>query len=397
MWNLAKSRRAFLADQRQQGDRSFWFYAFTAMGLTEVLEADRYQDTLWWEPRRANCPEIEGVLENLIDDAPEHWKALLRNVFVGRTLTGDPNAEAWNRGRVGVVEISLQFTNILTDYINAFDQFFFALRSILKEIDLSAPDAQQRVDDLNDAAHLGVWESLDAAQAQMADLTRLVGSVAVDLGLHPDRAPDEHAVAVSACERWVIGHEIAHHLLGHTAHADRHDAKATRQYLMRILHEAGADDVLENLGESARQEVHADCLGLLISARAVDRDPDVRSLYGAVAGSFLSLLAVTHARDDWLHEPDSTHPPIWARLSVLGIMIRHITAGLPPEEIERGRHAHPIGFLIQMEVFAAGAIRHWLHKVLPEEFAEAGLLEMAAKAIDEEAEFAEQFPELRRD
>jgi hypothetical protein len=396
VWNLAKSRRAFLAEQRQQGDRSFWFYAFTAMGLTEVLEDDRHQDTLWWKPHRSNCAEIEGVLEDLIHDAPNHWKALLSNVFVGRTLTGDPNAEAWNRGRVGVVEISLQFTNILTDYINAFDQFFFALRRILTDIDLSAPDAQERVDKLDAAAHVGVWTSLDAAQSQMADVTRLVGSVAVDLGLHPNRTPEAHAVTVSACERFVIGHEIAHHLLGHTAGADRPDAKATRRYLARILHDAGASDLLANLGESARQEVHADCLGLLISARAVERDPDGRALYGPIAGSFLTLLAVTHARDDWLLDGSSTHPPVWMRLSVLDKLIRHIAAGVPLEEVE-GRHAHSIGFLIQMEVFAGGAIRHWLHRVLPEEFSEAGLLEMASKAIDEEAEFADRIPELRHD
>lgn len=370
-------------------DRSFWWHAFKAMGATEILEDPRQQPVLHWKPERSNCPEVQEVLEGLIGDAPERWKAVLSNVFVGRTLEGDPNAEAWNRGRVGVVELTLQYTNVLTSYINAFDHFVFGVYAIIKEIDLSSETAQRDVDEVTRQAYAEIWDLLDSAQPMVSDVTRLVGSAAADIGMHPSRSPDVHASAVSACERWIICHEVAHHLLGHTSDPGRADAQVTRTRLLGILTEAGVVADALSLAPSPRQELEADCLGFLLAARAVDRSPDFADLYRAALGSYISLLAVTHARDDWVQGPSSTHPELETRLGAISRLVVHLSGDRPQTD---GLGDHPLGLLIQLETFAIAARAHWMSRMAPDEFPPPTMLDLTSGMIDAEVRIREMFP-----
>ncbi|MET8372468.1 hypothetical protein ABZU42_22435 [Micromonospora profundi] len=385
MATLKNSRGKFFHIHKMPVDRSFWRHFIETVvpqpeaTLSNYSKADLELFTTW-RPEHSNCEQLTTVIEELTRSLPDDCKALARNLFVGRVLDGEVNARAWSERQAGLVEISLQYTNILGAYAATYDEYFQSVRSLVKTITDPAIDEDELVSRLTVRLEQP-WNELRAQQNQWKDPTVVFGGCAtIFSSVAPERMRIVEKVVLAA-EAFIIAHELAHHLLGHTN--TKRDKQSAKRALDEAVNATAIPQVLLPLNPAQRQEVEADALAFLICANALHGPPTFPEIYDALAGSVLSFVAAAHVKDDWIaNEVAPTHPGFLERMQVIAELTTLVALERPADK-EMG---HPLGFLAQLQTFAGLALNAYLHQHDPVEHRRVGLLDVVghlARLADE--------------
>ncbi|MCO1618780.1 ImmA/IrrE family metallo-endopeptidase [Micromonospora sp. CPM1] len=364
--DLKKSRGKFFHEHRMPSDLNFWIYFFRHAG--KPLPENLLSRALEFKPEHSNCPQLSLTIKNLISSIPNEWRALANNVFVGRVMKGDLNAKAWTERQAGVIEINIQYSFTLTAYAAAYDEFFHNIKSFYGDISANRPELDRMVDELN-RRFSKPWNELDAAKAQWTDhrLVRTANPIAA-LGAKGREAL--HEDMVDAAESFVIAHELAHHLLGHTV--TKRDKRKAKIVVDETIERLKIFDSLVQLNQSQREEIQADILAYLIVAGATEGTPSFPDLYRAVAGSTLALVALAHVEESWVElDSAATHPGFTTRFDIIHKLTELLSVEQPAGDIGD----HPLGFLAQLSTFAGVALNTWTSRTFPEHQNPVGILE----------------------
>jgi hypothetical protein len=378
LWKLNKSRGNFLNKYRLRADRSFWHYYSLASGNPELLAKANAEELFEWKPDRSNCPELDAMMHDFVTDVPPKWRALVNNIFVGRVLDGEVNALAWTGLNAGVIELNFQYTVVLGAYRSAFDRHMEGIRALTDgTIDLKAADAQERIDQLTVIMIDEIWAAMNGASEDWRDAAKIVGLKPEFLYVPTFRSEELHLESsqrvVSVSEKFVVGHELAHHLLAHTS--GRKDAAGTSAMVMEVLKEAGCVDQFTALSSSQQKECMADVLSFLIIAKALDGSVTHESIYEAIAGSVFALIALAHVNRHWFTRDGESHPGFDDRYTIITSVSRYLSRDM----VQRAAGDHPLIFLAQLDGFCATAINRMLHDVIPDDAPLWNLTDIAAK------------------
>jgi hypothetical protein len=339
-------------------------------GRLSEIPPDHAKLLLSWQPESSNCPELTETLKQLIQSVPGEWRALIRNLFVGRVIDGEVNAAAWTKMKAGIVEINIQYTLILGAYVATFDDYVHSIKSLFQGI--ITEDKEEIVRKLNKRI-LTPWEQLDKSRLDWANpmLIRAEDPALLGLGTYSTRK-DLQAELETACEAFIIAHELAHHLLGHTISRSNKTTKATI-VVDEALQESRALARITVPNNSQRDEIQADTLAFLIIAKSIDRTAAFNDLYRATMGSIISLMALAHVNDAWI-EPDATasQPDLITRYEVIFRLAAWPSEGRPRGEIGD----HPLGLLAQLSGFCSIAVRGWLTRNFPNDHQPINILQV---------------------
>ncbi|MEU6454077.1 hypothetical protein [Streptomyces sp. NPDC047065] len=370
---------------------NYWVALFTAEGKADLISGKEFQEFREWKPTRANCPELEGMLDNLISVAPATWKATLRNIFAARVINGEANATAWSSRQSGVVEINQGFTNAAIVYATLFSEFFDAMRTIVTDVDLGMKDAQI-LDWVLEEIDRGVVDPVLLVD-EAASAWRKQKAVIVAHGVLtevPKRRMESYKVSIAAAEEFVLAHEISHHLLGHTDEQFKHSV-AVAQEVDAWMDRANVRELWSALNSSQRSELEADIAAFLLISGELGGNLHRGDLYKAISGSMLSLVSLSHISGNWKSEdPDATHPDFLARYTAIAALVCEISKGMPI-----GLHGdHPEGFLLQFRGFISLALQCWSSAHV-EEVKRPHFLNIFSWVLDEAVSLEEKLQNLK--
>lgn len=345
---LRKSRNRFFARQRMPRDQNFWLAYLIRHAPEAGIPLEDIEVLRAWTPVRSNCPELEGILEELLEDMPVEWRPVAQDIFVGRTMAGDVQATADTSHDARIVTLTLQFTTVLHAYTVAFDEQQIAMRAVLTEIRARGDAARDDIERIDSERFARYWTLIETSRSDWLD-PRLIAGLAVDLRVLPDheRSPARERVVLAA-ERWIVCHELAHHLLGHTVGRQR------LRPVQALVDAYRPDALAVGLNPSQRRELDADVLAFLLAARACKgSSSDVRDLYAAEIGAAMALVAVAHVQDAWVTvgAAGETHPGFDVRWGAVQALTEVLSYG-----VARGPAAdHPRDLMLDLSVFAAAA------------------------------------------
>lgn len=355
MWRLKNSRGTFLDEYGFRRDRSFWWHwaswlaqsAPDADARAEMLtwrDAPKNRPAVEWEPTNSNCPAISEVVNRLVSLLPAEWRGLGRNIFVGIAPLGDANAVAWNNDRRGIVELNLQYLWVLDEYGAAFDEFRHA---VARRITRGADMPLRHHSDADYGALLASWRHLQDAAELWRDTSLIHLGDQRLTRLAPGRLPEERDRLRASAETFIVGHELAHHVLAHTsrgAHRRRREAEEILAGVRARRLSKERDEVPEHW----QQELDADVTSMAIIARRFEHDASAGDAYAALFGAVIALLAATHIHGGWdVEGRSSTHPPLSVRLNNLGAAVEEWFSDTP-----RGPYGdHPLDLWQQLELF----------------------------------------------
>lgn len=290
-------------------NRNFWWYVMREHRMDAVL-SDPANALLWeWRPEHANCPELNHEVLALASVCPPEWREVVRSVFVGRTLDGDLNAGADQRGGSAWVSISLQVTSVVGAYIAAHDRLTALL--VLLQSGEAVPDAEIA----------RVFEHIALSRQGWADPSRYVGAHSVVLSGPHGRDEEYYSDRVTDAEMFAICHEFAHHLLGHTGASPKR--LNVEWQLQPVLRAAGMHDFVYDRPEAQRRELLADVLGLRLACLP-RREDAVRLIYSTMIGSICVLLAEADVKDHWMLDDPDGHPSTLDRIELLLAAMPHL-------------------------------------------------------------------------
>lgn len=160
---------------------------------------------------------------------------------------------------------------------------------------------------------------------------------------------DVRAQAVLQAERWIISHEIAHHLLGHTVrHGKRLPARD-------VVEPSRNPSVVSKLNPRQAEEYDADLLAhlLLSGACRPDTAPTRFGLYRAATGSVMALVSVTHISGHWATTSgiEETPPGFDVRFQLISDVLARLSADTPVGP----NGDHPMDLFIDLTLFVASA------------------------------------------
>ncbi|MFF2249748.1 hypothetical protein [Streptomyces sp. NPDC058142] len=341
--------------------QNFWKTLFEKGDRQDILSDARYSEYFAWKPKSSNCPELQSLLEQLIDSVPDNWRTRARRIFAGRTLDFLPNGKAWRDGQVGVIEINYGVTSAAMIYSVLYCKYFEMIRTIGLDIDFTDDDSdtlKMILDEVGDSGFSPIlkadsernsWRSHRAVYAGHELLRELPAS----------RSMDSYHESVRAIEEFILAHELAHHLLGHTADPyprarqnSNHLDKMLQKYQVSLPEE-------QEMNDDQLQELSADALALFIMTGALTDELEAPRIYRASAGAIIGLTALAHIDDSWVSipgAPGETHPDFISRFSLASHLIKAVSSDIPVGD-EGG---HPFGFLSQLSGFVSIILNHWL-------------------------------------
>ncbi|WP_142232668.1 M48 family metalloprotease [Streptomyces calvus] len=302
-------------------------------------------------------------MDQLVAVLPEAWKTRARKIFAGRNFDGVANAEAWRDGEVGVIEVNYGITSAAMIYSVLYCKYYEMVKTLGSDIDFSDDDDETLLMILEEVGDSGFTPILIADRERESWISTRSVYAGHELlrELPSSRAEEDYHNVVRAIEEFVLAHELAHHLLGHTADAYPR-AKQNESYLDGVMRKYGIKLPEENLNDDQIQEVKADILAILTMTGALlDETTDAR-VYRALAGSIIGLTALAHIHDTWVVADNAgeTHPDFLTRFSCAAEVITCIAKRIPVGE-EGG---HPLGFLTQLSGFVSIILNNWLAKHL---------------------------------
>nr|WP_282547603.1 hypothetical protein [Streptomyces rochei] len=393
MINLEQSRKTF-HEVRNLPLQNFWKTLFQAQGRTDVLSDPRYREYFAWVPNRSNCPELEELMRGLTESIPEEWRARGRNIFAGRSLRVQANAEAWRSGEVGVVEIYYGFTSASMFYMVLYSKYFemiSTLGSVMLDY-TEDDDAEIILMLLQEVGNEGFEPILIANKERKTWRAEGVFPAHQLLRELPaSRDEDSYHNGVRSIEEFALAHEYAHHLLGHT-----NDEYPRSHYingrLDRELVELGVD--LTDYGVNATQtdELRADALAILMMSGKLVMTPTRPNVYRAMNGAILGLTVLAHIYDAWVgsNEPKETHPDFLTRYDAATKLLKGMSRNIPV-----GPHEdHPLDFMSHLSGFVTLIIDRWLGSEITDH-EEISVLGLTSWLIERRAEVLEELKELR--
>lgn len=362
MWNLKKGRGAFLARYNFRNDRSYWWHLAGTMAeqsneriAAELLEVRNTLSWMDWTPINSNCPELASSVNYVVRLLPPEWKATGQNIFVGIAPLGDLNAEAWNRAASGVVEINVQYLWALEGYVLAFDEYRSSLQRMLDGFQ-GIPNFAQPPSDYGDL--IASWDRLDDAALVWRDPLVISPGNETLMRHAPGRRVQEVQAAEDAARKFIIAHELSHHLMAHTSSdGARRRARAALEVVQPFFSEETIGE-LQSFKSDWQRELQADLVAVAIMCgKFSETGPSTDKAYEALFGSFIALVCVGHGGNlEFADHSDveETHPPVVMRLKFISDAIREWYRHEP-----RGIHNdHPLDLLNQLEVFASFVCAH---------------------------------------
>ncbi|MFG2724058.1 hypothetical protein [Streptomyces canus] len=302
-------------------------------------------------------------MDQLIDTLPEAWRTRARKIFAGRNFDGVANAEAWRDGEVGVIEINYGITSAAMIYSVLYCKYYEMVRTLGVDVDFTDDDDETLLMILEEVGDSGFAPILIADRERESWLSNRSVFAGHELlrELPSSRAEEDYHSMVRAIEEFILAHELAHHLLGHTADAYPR-SKQNEIYFDDIIRKYGIKFPEEDLNDDQVQEVKADILAILMMSGGLLDELTAARVYRAMAGAIIGLTALAHIYDTWVVADNSgeTHPDFLTRFScaadVITCLSRRITIG------EEG--GHPLGFLNQLSGFVSVILNNWLAKHL---------------------------------
>ncbi|WP_159066351.1 ImmA/IrrE family metallo-endopeptidase [Streptomyces hygroscopicus] len=302
-------------------------------------------------------------MDQLIETIPEAWRARARKIFAGRNLDGVANAEAWRDGEVGVIEINYGITSAAMIYSVLYCKYYEMVHTLGNDVDFTDDDQEALLMILEEVGDSGFTPILVAdreRESWLSDRSVFAGHELLR-ELPTSRSEEDYHNVVRSIEEFVLAHELAHHLLGHTVDAYPR-SRQNEIYLDSVMRKYGIELPDEELNDDQLQEMKADILALLMTTGALLDEATAPRVYRALAGSVIGLTALAHIYDTWVVSDSSgeTHPDFLTRFSCAAQVITCISKRIPVGS-EGG---HPIGFMNQLSGFVSIILNNWLAKHL---------------------------------
>lgn len=335
---------------------SFFYYFMKKADRLDELSAEELKKEAEWRDDHSNAEYISDALSELIRMSPDLWKASARNVFVGLVDAAEVNATAWRTDKdKAIVEINLQFLLVLRDYVIAFDEFGAGLRKVGADI------SEGRLEGLNDKIALlqeateENWNALNLASEEWARPDEIHPGTQFLEGKVSAAREDVVDRIVPECIKFIVGHEISHHMLAHLTNSDN-----KRKLASKVLREVGADTDLQSitlgLPREQADEINADVISFLLCAGYFTEGAiDFKTLYGAQMGAILTLTGLGHINGYWETDLADSHPGIIRRANAISAVTRSLTS-----QMLLGPHRdHPMELAFQLESYVMLAQGYW--------------------------------------
>jgi hypothetical protein len=248
-----------------------------------------------WKPRYSNDILLDELVEELISIQTEPLRSRLEKVFVAKRNTKIANAGALSHSEefdgdivvfyVGLSDAAYQYSILFRE--------FTLVKQRVRERDYAAP---RRFHDL--ALMVGL------AQMRWRDLGGYI-QLSLDDVMPPTLEQDGKAADIAVCtDRFILGHEIAHHLLGHTSES-RMALRGLRN------NQVPQPPEWDDFPPTWTRELQADssAIGLFLGTH----DTSVEEMYTTVAlGALLTITVLGQLADD-VETGTETHPPLRLR------------------------------------------------------------------------------------
>ncbi|MFF4285987.1 hypothetical protein ACFY0R_11765 [Streptomyces sp. NPDC001633] len=392
MISLEQSRKSF-HEVRGLPVQNFWKTVFQAQGRDDILGTPKFQNYLNWTPNRSNCPELEVLMEDLTESIPEEWRARGRRIFTGRNLRGEANAEAWQSGEIGVIELNYGFTSAAMIYMVLYSKYFEMIHTLGTEVDFSDDD-EEIIRMVLEEIEKGGFEPILIAEEERKTWTangRVFPAHRLLREIPDSRSEESYHESVRAIEEFAIAHEYAHHLLGHT-----NDEYPRSRYINRKLDtemaKLGVDLSSYDVNEAQVDELRADSLALLMTSGRLMDQVSAPSIYRSMAGAIIGLTVLAHINETWVvsNAPDETHPDFITRYEVATALLKEMSRSMPIGQ-EGG---HPFGFLAQLSGFVSLILDRWLTSH-DDGHSPANILGLASWLFERSAEIHEELNQLK--
>lgn len=303
-WQLSDGRNKFFGTRGMDQIHSFWWHYLGRIGSDEALRArddPANAPALTWTPQRSNCPELETLITETLDRLQPTIRDVLEGIFVGRTIDADVNAEAFHENGRAYVVLPIQYTHAAEAYLAAWDRF-------------GAAGREKRT---SDADLAGVIRVLDDSRDGWAARGAIFPATAEARSGPTGPGARDYGPAITAVERWIVAHEWAHHLLGHQAKSVK--SLHLEEKVTSIIDIAGHIELVLQVPEVQRREMHADILATMLLAGGLDKNvtPRPQDIFLTVIGGAIALIAEGHVHESWSSAADDTHPGAIRRLNFL--------------------------------------------------------------------------------
>lgn len=246
-------------------------------------------------PNLSNDILIESYIENLIASTSGTFSDSISRMFVAKRKDFLANAGAIHAGGrfegdlvffyVGLSDLCFQYAILFGEFIN-----LCALRQELpddsEDVMLSMTGV---VKGLNKLANAQLEWGINGNEIRLKDETLIYPS---------DHLADNAARIATLMDRVVLGHEIAHHLLGHTGR----DATISELLEIRI-----APFLNQGLSAKHRKEIEADLLGLALPLWSTFGDSSDQAEFEVALGALLFYTVISHLKCSMFFESES-HP-----------------------------------------------------------------------------------------
>ena len=361
-WSLTAAVDAFA---RNFPDEPRNVYRKAPDALREAMPAIA-EDILAFEPEHSNDYYLDATVIDIVGLLPLVIAADANEIFVARTPTLEPNAEAEALGEYARVAYVYQgLSTALTFYAylqRRIVQLMLSLdRSAVRTsgnvIRMAAAQLPRLLEDRDIA--LVLERRKQWAQGEEVDIDDEIVAV---LERYDDRL-SSGSVAINQLhdlgEHFVVGHEMAHHLLGHLQRRPfeyrSHPAATALLEARQRLQVTRTDD---GWNDAQVQEFDADAFAFLTLAGEIQAPGtfDHRRWYAALIGSLLALpaledlaLAAAAASDgvEARRVVAETHPPVGDRIS----QILEFAKRFPRSGDDALVMPHPDGLIVQALVY----------------------------------------------
>ena len=323
-------------------------------------------DILALEPEHSNDYYLDATVIDFVDLLPLSIAVDANEIFVARTPTLDPDAEALALAEDARVAFVYQgLSTALTFYA------YLQRRIVRFILSLDRSSAQTSGDVIRMAEAQMPRLLADGDVALVLDRRHRwakAEEVVIDdnvvgvLERYDDRLP-WGTVAVNELhdlgEHFVVGHEIAHHLLGHLQRSPfEYRSHPAATALSEARHRMEVSRVDAGWNDAQLQEFDADAFAFLTLAGEIEAPGgfDRRRWYGALIGSLLALpaledlalAAAVAAEDaDTRRLVAETHPPVGERI---GQIVEFVKCFPPPGD-DASVVGHPAGLIAQAVVY----------------------------------------------
>jgi hypothetical protein len=299
-------------------------------------------------------------MEDLTESIPEEWRARGRRIFAGRNLRTQANAEAWQSGEVGIIELNYGLTTASMIYMVLYCKYFEMISTLgTTMLDYIEDDDDEVMMMLLEEIGDGGFEPILVANSERKAWQSHGVFPAHQLlrELPASRDEDSYHEGVRSIEQFALAHEYAHHLLGHTD-----DEYPRSRYingrLDQELAKLGIDLASYEVNKNQLDELRADALALLMMSGKLIQNPTAPTICRTMSGAIIGLTVFAHIYESWVNSSDSTetHPDFLTRYDAAAKLLTGMSKSIPIGP----RNDHPLDFLSHLSGFVTLIIDRWL-------------------------------------